>query len=359
MIGRDEKIAVMRVLGRKVLTSATEPGGTEVRSFEKALKTYLGCKHVIAVNSGTSALYASLLVLGIGPGDEVAVPSFSFVATANAVLLTGAKPVFVDISENSYSMSPDDLQKKISPDTAAIIPVHLYGYPADMRSIRSVAIKNGLPIIEDAAQSLGAQYEGKHTGTLGELGCFSFHASKVIMSGEGGAIATDRNELYDKLRRIRTHGIGRDGDPSTFGTNLRMGEIEAAILNVQLNRLTSFLDKRKRNAKEMSRLLSQKGGVVLPSSLKGASSNWYLYTVSLDKGRDRVLAKLNRMQIDVRVYYRIPIHNSSLYQGLGYRGESLTMTERASKRVLSLPIHPGMTLGQIRRIARLLVTEVQ
>ncbi len=349
----------MRVLERKILTSATELGGNEVRSLERSLKTYLGCKHVIAVNSGTSALYASLLVLGIGPGDEVAVPSFSFVATANAVLLTGAKPVFVDISENSYAMSADDLQSKITPNTAAIIPVHLYGHPAEMGAIRSVAVKNGLPVVEDAAQSVGAQYEGKHTGTLGDLGCFSFHASKLITSGEGGAIATNHDELSDKLRRIRTNGIARNGDPSIFGTNLRMGEVEAAILNIQLKRLTTFLDKRRRNAKELSHLLSEKRGVVLPFSVKGGSSNWYLYTVSLDKARDKVLAKLNHMQVDARVYYRIPIHRSSFYRELGYRGESLTRTERASKRVLSLPIHPGVTLKQIRRIAGILLTVVQ
>jgi dTDP-4-amino-4,6-dideoxygalactose transaminase len=358
MLGPAEKIAVRKVLDSRILTSASEVGGYEVRQFEKAFERYLGLKHVIAVNSGTSALYASLLGLGIGPGDEVAVPSFSFVATANAVTLTGAKPLFVDISEEGYNMSPDDLEKRITPKTAAVIPVHLYGIPAEMKKVKSIAANHGLRVIEDAAQSLGTQYRGKQTGSLGDLGCFSFHASKVITSGEGGAIATDDSVIAARLRRIRTHGIGRDRNPSILGTNLRMGEVEGAILKVQLSRLTNFLDKRRRNALEISSRLSGERGVVIPSLSREGRPNWYIYTISLNRSRDHVLAKLRRSGVDARVYYETPIHQTYLYRKMGYRGV-LANTERASKNVISLPVHPGVTLKQVREIVSILLKAIR
>lgn len=235
-IGEEEEEEVLRVLEESALTSPSRDGGKRVREFESLAKNYLNVKHVIAVNSGTAALHAALLAAGIKQGDEVLLPSFTFVATANAILAVGAKPVFVDVKRDDFTMDTTDLESKITSHTKAVIPVHLYGHPCDMDIIIELATKNSIHIIEDACQSLGSSYRKKQTGTLGSLGCFSLYASKVLTSGEGGAIATNDDQLADTLKMIRNHGMVEGYDTRVFGLNFRLPEISAAIAKMQMQK---------------------------------------------------------------------------------------------------------------------------
>jgi len=353
LIGDEEKEEVMKVLGSGRLTDSSFDGSLMVREFEKSLADFIGVKHAIALNSGTSALMASLIALNIGHGDEVLMPSFTFVATANTVLARGAKPVFVDINLDDYTMDIDDLKRKINKRSRAIIPVHLYGHPADMNPIIELARKNDLFIIEDAAQSLGSSYEGKQTGSMGDLGCFSFYSTKVVTCGEGGAITTNDDDLYVNLKKIRNHGIFSNHNPEILGLNLRMPEIEAALINVQMRKINSFLRVRRKNAKMLSEYLDSLKGVILPRERNDCKYNWYLYTISLEKDRDPVLKILNDKGIGATVYYRTPLHKTQLYKRLGY-DDNLPKTMWASEHVLSLPVHPDLNKQDISNIASLL-----
>ena len=226
-LDEEERHEVMSVLDENALTTAAHDGGKRVRDFESHLRDYLSVKYVIAVNSGTAALHAALLAAGVKQGDEVLLPSFTFVATANSVVAAGAKPIFVDINRKDYTIDVSDLRAKITKNSKAIIPVHLYGHVSDMDEIIELAAKHSLDIIEDACQSLGSTYKKKQTGTLGLMGCFSLYASKVLTSGEGGAVATNNDDLADKLKMIRNHGMVEGYDTRIFGLNLRLPELSA------------------------------------------------------------------------------------------------------------------------------------
>ncbi|MGQ9469858.1 MAG: DegT/DnrJ/EryC1/StrS family aminotransferase [Nitrososphaerales archaeon] len=351
LIGDEEKEEVMKVLDSGRLTDSSFDGGFMVREFEKSLAKFVDVKHAIAVNSGTSALMACLIALDISYGDEVLIPSFTFVSTANVILARGAKPVFVDINLDDYTMDIEDLERKINSRSKAIIPVHLYGHPADMNSIIKLAKKHDLFVIEDAAQSLGSLYKGKQTGSIGNLGCFSFYSTKVVTCGEGGAITTNDDDLYVKLKKIRNHGISIAHSPEVLGLNLRMPEIEAALINVQMKRINSFLERRRKNSKMLSEYLDGLEGIILPKERNDCIYNWYLYTISLEKNRDMVLKILNDRGIGATVYYRTPLHKTHLYEKLGYGEESLPKTVWASEHVLSLPVHPELTEQDISIIA--------
>ncbi|MFB5646166.1 MAG: DegT/DnrJ/EryC1/StrS family aminotransferase, partial [Nitrosopumilaceae archaeon] len=225
LVGQEEIEAVTSVLKEGALTTAAKTGGKNVQEFEKLVRTFTKSKHAIAVNSGTAALQAALLALDLKKDDEVLVPSFSFVATANAVVSTGAKPVFVDILKENYTMNPLDLKKKITKKSKAIIPVHLYGNVSYINQISDIAKKHSLYVVEDAAQSLGSTLKGKHTGTFSEMGCCSLYPAKVMTSGEGGFIITNNKKLYEKLLMIRNHGMVKGYDTKIFGLNLRLPEV--------------------------------------------------------------------------------------------------------------------------------------
>ena len=344
MIGREEIRAAAEVLRSGVLTSSAPEGGRRVREFEEAASGFTGSRFTVAVNSGTAALQAALLALGVGRGDEVLLPSFTFVATANAVASVGARPVFVDISREGYTMSPDDLRRKITRRSKAVIPVHLYGGMADMRSILEIAEENGLRVIEDAAQSLGSTLDGRHSGTFGDAGCYSLYPAKVMTSGEGGLVVTGDGEVRRRLLMIRNHGMER-GSAGMPGMNLRMPEIGAAIAAVQLGRLPRFLSKRRRNAERLSGLLAG-AGVEIPREADGVRSNWYLYTIS-SGNRDEIAAGLNSRGFGATAYYPVPIHRMPPYR----TGEKLPETDRAADRVLSVPVHPGVTTANLREMA--------
>lgn len=342
----EEVNEVRSVLLEKSLTTAANAGGRRVQEFEKLLASYTGSRYAIAVNSGTAALQAALYALDIKNGDEVLIPSFTFVATANAVVSVGAKPVFVDILSSNYTMNPDDLRKKITKKTKAVIPVHLYGNFAHMSEISEIARRHGLDVIEDAAQSLGTTYRNKQSGTFSRLGCFSMYAAKVVTAGEGGAIVTEEKGLWEKLKKIRNHGMLHGYDTRILGLNLRLPEISAAVAKVQMKKLPMLLKKRERNAKILSELL-QDLNIILPTERTGVKVNWYLYTI-LAKNRDRLAKQLNAKGIGATAYYSIPAHKTPFYNDK----TKLPITDWAASSVLSLPIHPLVTEANLHYISR-------
>ncbi len=333
IVGKEEISAVTSILRNGALTSSANQGGKHVQDFEKLTASFVKSKYVIAVNSGTAALQAALYALDIKYGDEVLVPSFTFVATANAVISTGAKPIFVDIL-------------KITKKTRAIIPVHLYGNVANIERLTEISKKYNLPIIEDSAQSLGSTYKRKHTGTFFEMGCFSMYPAKVMTSGEGGFIVTNNKKFRDKLLMIRNHGMVNGYDTKIFGLNLRLPEINAAIATIQMKKLPNFLKSRKRNAELLSKLISNLN-IVIPSQRKDENVNWYLYTIATDK-RNKFLKKLNEKGICAESYYSIPVHKTPFYQSK----TKLPITDWSASHVISLPIHPKVTQKNIEFIAK-------
>lgn len=346
IIGKEEISEVVAVLKKGALTSAANLGGKNVQEFEKLASSFIKSKYAIAVNSGTSALQIALYALDIKKGDEVLLPSFTFVATANAVVSIGAKPVFVDIRRDNYTMDPADLEKKITKRSKAVIPVHLYGNVAYMDEISEIAKKYSLHIIEDAAQSMGSSYKGKQTGTFSEIGCFSLYAAKVMTSGEGGIIVTSNKKLREKLLMIRNHGMVHGYDTRVLGLNFRLPEISAAIAKVQMKKLPKFLLMRKKNAKILTELLSDLD-LTLPQKRKHEEVNWYLYTVAT-RSRDRIMKGLNSAGIGAAVYYATPVHKTPYYN----KKLNLPVTDWASKNVLSLPVQPKVTEDNLRLTAR-------
>ena len=346
IIGKEEIAVVASILKSGILTSSANQGGKHVQGFENSVASFLKTKYVIAVNSGTSALQAALYALDVKRGDEILIPSFTFVATANAVLSTGAKPVFVDILKENYTMDPNLLEKKITKKTRGIIPVHIYGNIANIKRLSEISKKYNLPIIEDSAQSLGSTYKNKHTGTFFEMGCFSMYPAKVITAGEGGFVVTNNKRLRDKLLMIRNHGIVHGYNTQGFGLNLRLPEINAAIATIQLKKLPNFLQSRKKNAQLLSKLLSDLK-VILPCQRKNESVNWYLYTIATKK-RDELLKKLHKKGIGATSYYPTPVHKTAFYKSR----TKLPVTDWAASHTVSLPIHPKVTLKDIEFIAQ-------
>jgi len=348
ILGKEEIKEVNSVLKAGLLTTSSNSGGKNIQEFEKLASSFIKSKFVVAVNSGTAALQAALYALDVKKGDEVLLPSFSFVATANSVYSVGAKPIFVDILKENYTIDPNDLKKKITKKSKIIIPVHLYGNIAYIKQINEIAKKNGLTVIEDAAQSLGSTLNNKHTGTFGELGCFSLYPAKVITSGEGGFVATNNKKLYEKLRMIRNHGMLHGYDTRIFGLNLRLPEISAAIAKIQIKKLKNFLHKRRKNAQILSDLISDLN-IKIPIERKNEKVNWYLYTIAL-KNRNKIMHKLQSLGIGATPYYPTPIHKTPFY----FQKLNLPNTNWAASSVLSLPIHPLVTTKNLTLISKIL-----
>ena len=363
-LDEEERREVVSVLDENALTTAAHDGGKRVRDFESRLKDYLGVKYAIAVNSGTAALHAALLAAGVKQGDEVLLPSFTFVATANSVVAAGAKPIFVDINREDYTIDVSDLRAKITKNSKAIIPVHLYGHVSDMDEIMELAAEHSLDIIEDACQSLGSTYKKKQTGTLGLMGCFSLYASKVLTSGEGGAVTTNDDNLADNLKMIRNHGMVEGYDTRIFGLNLRLPELSAAIAKVQMKKLTKMLELRRRNAELLTKSLlpiADRTQLKLPQEDEEKKFNWYLYTVALERNnvRDKIKDKMIKDKIGATIYYNPPVHKTPYYEKMMISSEAnLTNTNWASEHVLSLPVHPLITEQDIERIENSLETNI-
>jgi dTDP-4-amino-4,6-dideoxygalactose transaminase len=350
VIEEKEKKAALAVLDTGIMTDASFEGGKNVQAFEKKLASHIGVRHAIAVNSGTAALQTSLMAYNVRAGDEVIIPAFTFEATANIVLATNATPIFADI-QSDYTIDPNDIKKKITKKTKAIIPVHLYGYPVDLDEIKEIASAHSIPVIEDAAEALGADYKGAQIGRTKDSACFSLYATKVITSGEGGAITTDDDELADRLRMMRNHGM-RDGyDTRILGYNFRLPEVPAAIAAVQMGRLSEFIKARRRNAKALNDLLKGVAGASMRQTKKDRKHIWYLYTLHLEKNRDKVNERLRANSIGSAVYWKTPVNKMELYAGMGFGNLKLPTVYDASDHVLSLPVHPLVTDEEIAYIA--------
>lgn len=347
IIGEDEIRAVTEVLKSGVIAE-----GQKVKDFETAFAEFSGTSYAVAVNSGTAALHAALLSHGIGSGDEVITSPFSFVATANSVLFTGAKPVFSDIKEDTFNIDPESILEKITPHTKAIIPVHLYGQSADMKAIMDIAQDKDLIIIEDACQAHGATFEGKSVGSFGE-GTFSFYPTKNMTTSEGGIITTNDKNIADKTRMIRSHGSKQRYFHEMLGFNLRMTDIAAAIGLVQLGKINDFNKARINNAKYLTKNLQKIKGLILPHVDKRCGHVFHQYTVRIsgDISRDEVVTSLNKMGIGTGIYYPLPIHKQPYYKELGYK-DSLPVSEGASKEVFSLPVHPSLNKLELDMICR-------
>jgi len=347
-IGKEEIDAVVKVLKSGILTQGVG-AGPMVTAFENAFSKYAKAKHAVAVSTGTGALHCALTAVGVKQGDEVILPSFTFVATAEVVVFNRAKPVFVDIDPETYTIVPDRVEKAITKKTKAIMPVDLYGMPADMKPIREIAEKHGLKIVEDAAQAHGATYLGKPPGAFADAACWSFYGSKNMTTGEGGMLTTNGGEIEEITRVIRSHGEKEKYMSLMLGHNYHMPEIEAAIGSVQLKKLPKFVAKRRANAKRLSAILVKSKKLQLPTEPAGFRPSYYLYTVRLKNAdkekRDKLVEKLKQEGIGAFICYVNPIHTMPYYRK--FATHNLPVTETVSKQVFSLPVHPGVTPKQI------------
>jgi len=318
--------------------------GPNVQAFEKEAASYLGAKHAISCASGTDALHLALVAAGISEGDEVITTSFTFIATAEAIRYVGAKPVFVDIRPDSYNLDPELIEAAITEKTTAIIPVHLFGQPADMSSIMAIATKHNLKVIEDCAQSFGADIQGKMTGTIGLAGCHSFFPSKNLgCYGDGGMITTNDDTIAEKLKSLRNHGSTIRYHHDIIGYNSRLDEIQAVILRTKLKRITSFNEGRRRAAHQYSDLLKE---VVTPPEEDGIGTHVYHQYTLLTDNRDAIQESLSSKDIASAVYYPIPLHQQKVFED-EYGTTSLPVTEDVSRRCLSLPVFPELNSEQV------------
>jgi dTDP-4-amino-4,6-dideoxygalactose transaminase len=324
--------------------------GPQVQALEEEVAKYCGTKFAVGVASGTDALLLALHAAGVGPADEVLMPTFSFIATADTVSLLGAVPVFIDISPDTFAIDPAQLESKITPRTRAIVPVHLYGHPADMDPITSVAQRHNLKVIEDNAQAIGAKYKNRKTGCLGDMGCISFFPSKNLGGyGDGGMIVTNSEAYSKRLRTLRSHGSPKKYYATEQGWNSRLDEIQAAILRVKLRHLDNWGMARRKNASSYNQLLKGIPGVLTPVEAPWAEHVYHQYTIRV-LNRDRVQAALTEQGIGTTVYYPTPMHLQPVFAKLGYHEGDLPQAEQAAKEVLSLPIYAELTGEQIHRV---------
>jgi len=338
-IGDEERAAVDRVMQSGMLAQ-----GPEVAAFETEFSAIVDGIHSVAVNSGTSALHMAFLAAGVGPGDEVIVPSFSFAATANSVALAGATPVFVDIELDYFNTAPAAIEAAITPRTKAIMPVHLYGHPADLVAIKAIADKHGLLLFEDAAQAHAASVNGTPVGAWGIAGSFSFYPTKNMTSGEGGMITTPSAEVARLSRVLRNQGMERRYENEVVGFNTRMTDIHAAIGRVQLTKLAGWTAKRQENAAFLSANLE---GVVTPPTAPGAVHVFHQYTIRVvDHDRDAFAEQLTQRGVGSGVYYPTPIHRLPSFR----LDLDLPVTELATTQVLSLPVYPSLSQGELETI---------
>src|ERR1035441_7802035 len=337
----------------RVLDSGQFVLGSEVAVFEQEFATYCGAAECIALNSGTSALHLALLAAGVGPGDEVITVPFTFVASVAAVLYAGARPVLVDIDSRSFTMDPAAIETAITPRTKAILPVHLYGQPADMDPIMEVARRHGLVVIEDAAQAHGAKYKGRPVGSIGDMACFSFYPGKNLGAyGEGGAVTTSNIEYARTIRMLRDWGQDRKYHHVLRGFNYRMEGFQGAILRVKLRHLERWTEARRAVVSLYNDLLSD-SGVETPTEMPWARHVYHIYTLRADD-RDSLQAALRAEGIQTGIHYPVPLHIQPAYADLGYARGVFPQSEKAAAEVLSLPLYPEMTDDQIQRVSQAL-----
>ncbi len=345
MLGPEEEKAVIDVLRSGIIAT-----GPVTEDFERKFAAYVGSNRALAVANGTAALHLALMAAEVGPGDEVLVPAFTFVATANAVRMVGAKPVFVDIDPVTFNLDPEDAARVITPKTKAIIPVHLYGLPADMDPLMELG--KGIPIIEDCAQSHGSAYKGKVTGSMGSMGCFSFYPTKNLAVGEGGMVTTNDQDLAELIASLRNHGRGLATlgtyDHVRLGWNLRTTDVLSAIGREQLLKLPDFTRRRQRVARQLDEGLAGAPGITLPEVPHGRTHVYHQYTVRC-KDRSAIQARLRAANVGFGVYYPKALYE---YPHLSPFARKCPQAEKAAREALSLPVHPSVSDADVDTIVR-------
>lgn len=324
--------------------------GPDTAQFEKEFAKFCGAEYAIGFNSGTSALHVALMLLNVGPGDEVITTPYTFVATSWAISYVGATPVYVDVEDGTMNLDPKLVEKAITPKTKAIMPVHLYGQPFDLDPIREICRKHNLPLVEDSAQAHGAKYKGKTIGTFGEVSCFSFYPGKNLgAAGEGGALVTNNPEFAKRAKSLREHGSTVRYYHNEVGFNYRMEGIQGAVLGVKLPHLRKWTAERQRVAKRYAELLKDLP-LQLPTEASYAESVWHLYVVRHPR-RDELKAHLEANGVGCALHYPLPLHLQKCYASLGHKVGDFPVSEKAASQCLSLPIYPELTETQIQRVA--------
>ena len=352
-IEQDDIQAVVDVLKSDFLTT-----GPKIAEFEQTVADYVGAKYAVAISNGTSALHAACFAAGIEPGDEVITTPLTFAASANCVLYCGGTPVFADVDPKTYNIDPEDIQRKITDRTKAIIAVHLAGQPCDMDAIHSIAREHGLIVIEDGAHALGSVYKGKKVGSMSDMTTFSFHPVKPITTGEGGMIVTDNEDFYKKMILFRSHGITRDDSMMTgndgpwfyqqfnLGYNYRITDIQCALGCSQMKKLDRFLARRKEIVARYNEAFVDCDNIITPYQLSDTESGWHLYIVQVKKcDRRQVFENMREKGIGVNVHY-IPVYMHPYYQEHGYENVHCANAEEIYSHIISLPLYPGLTSEQ-------------
>jgi len=345
---RDEILAAIA----RVADSQRFIGGPEVESFEREAAAHLGVAHAVGLSSGTDALLIAFMALGIGPGDEVITPTFSFFATAGCVSRLGAVPRLVDVDPGTCNVDPAAVEAAITPRTRAIVPVHLYGQCADMDPLLDIAARTGVPIVEDAAQAIGATYKGRPAGSMGAAGCFSFFPSKNLGAfGDAGMLTTNDDALAHEVRLLRNHGAEPKYYHKRIGGNFRLDALQAAVLRVKLPHLEAWTEARRRNADRYDRLFAERGcGVGLPVRARDCRHIFNQYVIRVPE-RDALRAALDARGIGTEVYYPVPFHLQECFRPLGYRAGDFPVSEAAAADVLALPIYGELTEAQQIEVA--------
>ena len=335
---------------QQVIDKTAFAGGPFVQKFEESFAEYCQTKHAIGVSSGTSALWIALLAMGVGPGDEVITTPNTFIATAEAISFTGAKPVFVEITEKTYNIDPSKIEAAITPKTKAIIPVHLFGQMADMTPIMQIAKKHNLYVIEDASQAHGAYYNGRRAGSIAEVGCFSFYPGKNLGAfGEAGGIVTNNSELAARMRMIRDHGQSKKYHHRIVGWNGRMDGIQGAVLSVKLKYIDKWNELRRQHAHQYDNLLMSQNNVITPFVATYGTPVYHIYAIRV-ANRDAVLAAMGKKGVRCGIHYPIPLHLQEAYEDLGLKKGAYPISERCSEEYLSLPMFPELTPSQLLHV---------
>ena len=350
----------------RVVASGQFVLGPDVVALEQEVAEYCAVEHAVGCSSGSDALLLAMMALDIGPGDEVILPSYTFFATASAAWRLGAKPIFVDINPVDFNLDPEDVAQKITPETKAIVAVHLFGQCADMAALGQIAEQHNLPIIEDAAQAIGAETNGRRAGSIGRINCFSFYPTKNLGAiGDAGMLTTNDEQLAERLRLLRVHGMKPRYYHQEVGVNSRLDSIQAAVLRVKLAHLDGWIDARRENAERYDELFKQAGlsdVIETPTAHAGQRHVWNQYIIRIGKGRrDELRAALAASNIGAEIYYPVPLHLQQCFFALGCRPGSLPHTEQAAKETLALPIFPELTATEqqtvVGRIAEFFVEQ--
>ncbi|MCX5749159.1 MAG: DegT/DnrJ/EryC1/StrS family aminotransferase [Candidatus Saganbacteria bacterium] len=342
----------------QVLESGHFVLGPNVAALEKEIASYCGTKYGVAVASGTDALFLSLKALGIKEGDEVIIPTLTFFATAEAVSYTGARPVFADADPETHNIDVEKIKSSITKNTKAIMPVHLWGLPAEMEKIMGIAKENGLFVVEDCAQSIGSEYNDKKTGSFGNTGCFSFFPTKNLGAyGDAGMIVTDDEKIFEKLKLLHLHGSKARGVHEMIGYNSRLDELQAAVLRIKLKYIDIWNGKRRTNAKYYTSRFSQ-AGIKCPAEPEGFKHVYHQYTIEVDD-REKVLKNLTEQGVSAFIYYPNPAHLQAPYRELGYGAGDFPAAEKIGTRMLSIPVHPFLSTEDVKAVADAVVEAVK